>query len=150
MMVYLFLFVLISSQCSAQTETVFTVHKVTPVSIDSTHGNSSNPFSREAFSFPPMDSAQYTTIVGTNSYTQDELNHILGIPPELYLISCELRYDSMGHATKIPWSINDAQSEVALQRVIDAKPKGKFTFANIYVWKGNKKRKLADKIIEVK
>jgi|GEM_PF-5121190 hypothetical protein len=149
MKLYLFLFLLTTSGGFAQTDAVFKVSKPAPPKVDTSTQNSSSAFYLST-NYAPLVQDSFVTAMSAINYTTNELDRILQLPLEQSVISCELIYDSSGKAAKLSWSANDSGTWAAMQRLIDSKPKGKFTFANIYVANGRKKRKLADKTIEVK
>jgi len=81
---------------------------------------------------------------------QNHLNWLLGLPPQLTVVSCELLYNSAGELFKTSWSVNEPGRWANMQALMGrAKPKDKLTFVNIYVLKGDKRMRLADKTIEI-
>ena len=136
-------------KCFPQSDAVFKVSKQAPAKADTTIAITSGTFYFPTNYAPPVQDS-FVTVISSINTSQNELNEIMGIPPEQYIISCQLIYDSAGKAVKLQWSADDFSTREPMQRIIEAKPKGKFTFDNIYVMQGRKKRKLPDKVIEVK
>ena len=82
---------------------------------------------------------------------QNNLNKLLQLPPELTVVSCQLLYNSAGEIFKSEWSLHEPDKWATMQAFITrAKPKDKLTFTNIYVLKGDKRIRLAEKTIEIK
>ncbi len=149
MKLYTMLLLFISSGCFAQTDAVFVVKKSTQPPKDTATKRMATTYIVSA-NYTPAVQDSFMTVLSAICNTCNKLHNILQLPLEQSVKSCDLLYDSAGKAVKLTWAESDTASWPPMERLIDARPKGKFTFSNIVVMNGRKKIKLPDKTIEVK
>jgi len=77
--------------------------------------------------------------------TQNHLNRLLQLPPQLKAISRKLIYKSAGETFKSSWTIYEPQKRATMQAFINrVKPIDKLILTTFYVLKGDKRMILAD------